>query len=273
MRDETDEILIMAYVDGELPPDQRAAVESRLIASPELRALEQEMRESREMLSQAFAAEGDRPVPDSLRDLVADAEIEEVDAVETNVVSLASFMRRPAFREVRRYAAVAACLLLAAGLGIGGLVVPMLGGGVGSPILSAELQAVADPNTHAALDRTLSGEVVAWRSVGGNVSGRIMPIATFESGPGRYCRHFTQEVIAPDGGTRLQAVACRTNEGGWSTSIVMVSPGPSAPKPDTYVTASGPSEEAFSKAAAALGTASALDPAAERSLIDRWSRD
>lgn len=273
MPDETDEILIMAYVDGELPPDQHAAVERRLASSAELQALEREMRESREMLAQAFAAEADRPVPDSLRDLVADADIDDGVPAESNVVSLASFMRRPAFREVRRYAAVAACLLLTAGLGVGGLVVPLLDSGADGSTASAELLAVSDPNTHAALNRTLSGEVVAWRSARGKASGRIMPIATFQSGVGQYCRQFTQEVTGPDGGARLMAIACRNADGAWSTSFVMMTPGPKSAEPDTYVTASGPSEEAFSTAAAALGAASALDPAAEQTLLNQWSRN
>ena len=272
MPDETDEILIMAYVDRELPPDQRAAVERRLAESDELRALEQEMRESRELLAQAFAAEADRPVPESLQRMIAEADIEDRDPAEPNVVSFSDFMKRPDFREVRRFAAVAACLLLAIGLGFGGLVGPLLDDGAAGPVASADLLAAADPNTHAALNRTVSGEVVAWRSAEGKASGRIMPIATFQSEAGQYCRQFTQEVAGSDGSTRLLAIACRTGEGAWSTTFAMVAGGSGSPNSETYVTASGPSEEAFAKAAAAIGTAPALDPAAERVLLDQWSR-
>ncbi len=271
MPDETDEILIMAYVDGELPPEQHAAVERRLAASPALKELEREMRESREMLRQAFAAEADRPVPDRLRDLVVNADIDGKGAADSNVVSLAHFLKRPAFGRIRRYAAVAACLMLVAGWGFGGLLVPLLDSGSGGVILSAELMAADDPNTHAMLARTPSGEVVPWRSADGDASGRIMPIATFESRFGQYCRQFTQEVSSADGGTRLLAIACRDGDGAWSTSFVMVTP-PSEPRnPGTYETASGPTEETMSKAAAALGGESVLDPAAERTLLDRWS--
>jgi|GEM_PF-950116 len=271
MPDETDEILIMAYVDGELPPDQRADVERRLAGSDELRALEREMRDSRELLAQAFAAEADRPVPESLHQMIAGADIEDRDPAESNVVTLADFMKRPAFREVRRVAAAAACLLLAVGLGFGGFVGPLLDDSAGGPIASADLLAAADPNAHAVLNQTASGEIVAWHSAEGRASGRIVPIATFQSEAGQYCRQFTQEVTGSDGSTRLLAIACRTGTGTWSTTFAMVAGGPGSQNSGTYVTASGPTEEAFAKAAAAIGTAPALDPAAERILLDQWS--
>jgi anti-sigma factor RsiW len=62
----TDELTLMAYVDGELPPEQRHEVEEHIRASAEAAQLVELLKASRVDYQGAFAAQELPPVPDSL---------------------------------------------------------------------------------------------------------------------------------------------------------------------------------------------------------------
>lgn len=62
----TDEVMLMAYVDGELPPDQRHEVEEHIRASAEAAELVALLKASRVDYQGAFATQNLPPVPDSL---------------------------------------------------------------------------------------------------------------------------------------------------------------------------------------------------------------
>ena len=62
----TDEVRLMAYVDGELPPDQRHEVEEHIRASAEAAELVEMLKASRVDYRGAFDAQNLPPVPDSL---------------------------------------------------------------------------------------------------------------------------------------------------------------------------------------------------------------
>ncbi|MDN7180953.1 zf-HC2 domain-containing protein [Caballeronia sp. SEWSISQ10-4 2] len=62
----TDDLLLMAYVDGELPPDECLEVEEHIRASTEAAELVALLRASRLDYKQAFATQKLPPVPDSL---------------------------------------------------------------------------------------------------------------------------------------------------------------------------------------------------------------
>lgn len=61
-----DETLLMAYVDGELPPEQRAEVEALVARDPEAAALVEVLEASKLDYAGAFAAQPMPPVPESL---------------------------------------------------------------------------------------------------------------------------------------------------------------------------------------------------------------
>ncbi|MBN3751550.1 anti-sigma factor [Paraburkholderia sp. Tr-20389] len=62
-----DDAQLLAYVDGELPPEEREAVEARLGQSADARAKVELLRASRVDYAAAFASQPLPPVPDSLR--------------------------------------------------------------------------------------------------------------------------------------------------------------------------------------------------------------
>ena len=271
MHNDSDEQLIMAYVDGELPAEERRAVQRRLEAEPGLRDLERGFRESRNLLREAFSAEIERPVPQQLLGLFAEPGQADAGPPADNVISLASFARRPAFRRVRQYAALAACLVLAVGLGAGTMLAPLFAAESTGGTTAPALLAVADPNTYRLLDQTPSHEAVAWKSQSAAATGRLMPVATFQDRTGRYCRQFIQSVTPDGSGDQVFAIACRDASGMWSPAFAMIAPKPEKPGPGAYVPATGASDAAFSDAAKAMMAAPPLAPKAEEKLLKSWT--
>ena len=68
---EQDRIAVMAWVDGELPPAERAAFDARLAHEPALASAVARERTLRASLQSAYAPVLDEPVPAGLLDLLA----------------------------------------------------------------------------------------------------------------------------------------------------------------------------------------------------------
>lgn len=268
MHDRTDEQLIMAYVDGEIAPHDRCGVERRLRFEPALIELEQGFRESCKLVRAAFAAEIERPVPEKLLGLFAQRESSDVGPLPENMIGLFQFAKQPALRRVRQYAVLAACLVLAVGLAAGTMITRQFDAGISGATVRPALLTVADPGTYRLLDRTPSQEVVAWNGERTAASGRLMPLVTFRSRSGQYCRQFVQSVATGD---RIFAVACRDASGAWSPVVAMMAPPLKRSSPDAYVPAAGAPKFAFMEAVDAMLAAPPLDEKTEWSLLKAWS--
>ena len=71
MLDEQTRLAVMAYVDGELPPDEAAAFDARLALEPALAGAVTRERALRARLQSAYAPVLDEPMPAGLLDLLA----------------------------------------------------------------------------------------------------------------------------------------------------------------------------------------------------------
>lgn len=272
MHDDIDERTVMAYVDGELPADRHAEVGRRIEADPDLRDLERTFRESRDMVRDAFAGETDAAVPDRLLAVFDEPAADASPRPTAEVIDIAGFLRAPAYRRVRRVAAMAACVMLAVGLGIGtmtsGFQSPDAGSGKGTPLLAA-----ADPNTYRLLAQTPSNEAVAWTDANGTATGRLVALSTFRDRADRHCRQFVQQVSGDAPGAAVSQVfgiACRGESGDWSTDFAMVEPASAGPG-GSYMPASGASAEAFANATDAMMAVPPLAPDEEEALLKSWS--
>lgn len=193
-----DDARLLAWIDGELAPDEAQAVADAVAADPALaRRAEAHRRLKarvvttfRPLLDQPVALPlGEEPPPEPLR--------EGRRAFRPTVISLA------AARQARARAAAAppavprrwpAAGAVAAGTVLGlilGLQVPRPGGGIGD---SATATALAPPIA-AALNRQLSGE-----------AGAVRVAHSFRDRDGALCRSFA--------GARLDGIACR-QDGRW----------------------------------------------------------
>jgi anti-sigma factor RsiW len=102
------EVELHAYVDGELTPEDRAEVEALLAAAPAEAGLVREFRDLNEALAQRYAGRLGEPVPGRMQQVLAR-------------IPQDSGARRPGL--ARRWASVAAAILIAALAGAGGYLV------------------------------------------------------------------------------------------------------------------------------------------------------
>lgn len=195
-----DDITLMAYVDGELDPKDCAEVEACLARDPALREEVQRLRESTAMVRAAFNHVLHAPMP-------------ELTAVRRAQHSANSLWTRWAMPLA---ASLAALLIGAAG-----------GYYASSPRLEAVLEETRlagsgeesrlEQVLSRALETQVSGTRVAWQNGG---SGAIVPVRTFQTRSGQYCREFqvtrpAQAVPVSEGG-----IACRQSDGVWKVRLL-----------------------------------------------------
>jgi hypothetical protein len=211
----SDEVL-SAYLDGELSPEARIALERQLLSEPGARVRLERFRENDARLRRAFALPG--VVEHGLieGDVIKSGPIEvdrtEIHRAQTDPLRLLLMSEAPAAvvsssqplpRRWRRYAAPVGLAMaatvagLAIGLGWRAGQVPSGEGQGDDPRLSAALQ--------GALDRQLSGDV--------RHGTRIL--FSFRRADGAACRQF--ETMTRDG--NAEGVACRPPGKAWSLVV------------------------------------------------------
>lgn len=174
MADRIDEARLIAWIDGELAPEEAARVEQAIAADAELRALAETHKALRARFEAAFAPIAQEPVA-----LPRSAEIVSLAAVRS-----ARSGGKPSTPRWWIPGAIAASLV--AGLLIGQMERPAgLGDRPGALALS--------PPLAAALDRQLAGE-----------KGPLRVALSFRAHDGYYCRSFTA--------AHLAGVACRAGD-------------------------------------------------------------
>lgn len=192
---EPDDKTLAAYVDGELPPAEAAAVEMFLARSPEAAARAKHLRAMRARLSAAYGSILTEPVPGRLRALF-DASVPE----EAEIVDLAARRPkpdRPAWR-AQHFGAMAASLT--AGFVIAAALVAPRGD------LVAGRGGALDAS--AALDEALERQAAATR-------GDIAIGVTFKDSAGAWCRTFAADNRA--------GLACRDDDR-WSIRTLTTAP-------------------------------------------------
>jgi hypothetical protein len=226
----TDEVLC-AYLDGELSPEARAALEHQLLSEPGARVRLDRLRDSDDRLRRAFALPAAAAVDPLVRLLRADS--------PDNVVP----MRASRFR---RYVAPVGLALAAtvAGLAIG------FGwrGAIEAPVVNTASGLALSEKLEKALDHNLSGRPRAGMKV----------LFTFLRDDGVPCRQF--EVAS--GAVAAEGVACRNPGKRWQVSAWREMPR----AVDGYRTAGG-DESPIEAVVDALDASGPLSPTDEAALI------
>lgn len=199
---------LMAYVDGELSPEDAARVETAIAADPRVAEAVSRQRALRRIVQQAYAPVLEEPVPDALARLVRD----EV-APLADVLPLAARAKRTVSAHrwgPPQWAAMAASLLLGVAISQWVLqpqVPPLQLDGSGRLLAGGELA--------SGLGRQLASAPEAGTAVAIGLS--------FRDAAGRYCRSF-----AWDGAQPLSGLACRQEDQRWEVVIVtQAAPAPS----------------------------------------------
>lgn len=255
----TDETLLSAYLDGELPAREAETLEMRLADDPLLAGRLEAMRAADRTARKVYARIDELPMPQRVLDLLKEDEVN--GGAETLENKVIAFPRRGMRQFKQLPVALAASVALVAGFLVSGLVSREAGTGAGIP----ELYAAAIPND-SELHRLLeTGQGPATQTLASGADGRV--ILTFQAEDGDYCRQFQLDA-APGS---MHALACR-RDGAWRMETVSyadsVAPG------GLYQQASGAAPAALEAAVEALlGDREPLDPRKESLLISNSWRN
>ena len=254
MNNDDDRIAAMAYVDGELPPDERATLEARLAHEPALAAAVARERALRERLESAYAPALDEPVPASLLDLLANPEpvaANDAVAIGSNDAHRASLPhgRRWAWPQ---FGAMAACLVLGVLFGTRVLAPHPAGGGDMLALsVASDGALVAQGALRDALEQHVAGTVL-------DPNASVAVGLTFRNHAKQYCRTFTLDNAS-------SGIACKQSDG-WVVATLEQStgaPARAASAAGGYRMAASPFSPALLQAVDAMRDGDTLDAAAE----------
>lgn len=213
MKETVSEAQLVAYVDGELETAEMRRIERLLEEDIELRETVRQLRESTASLRGAYQATLAEAVPARIYETI-DRTLGEV-APNTGLKRIRSSPWPLAM-------AVAASLLLAFPMGF------LLADYLSDQRLerqAARLDSDRDARLaalHSSLERQVSGEKLAWRNPESGALGEVIPVRTFKSASGRWCREYESRVER-DGTTETErGIACREATGDWRRRVLLV---------------------------------------------------
>jgi len=198
---EHDRIAVMAYVDGELPPEDVALFEPRLALEPALAGAVARERALRARLHSAFAPV-DEPVPAALADLLG---LPEATAANDPLPAGTNDTARATLPHARRWrwpewATMAACLALGVVLGGRALAPHAAGGGDMLALNVAPDGAItAQGALRDALEQHVGGTVL-------DPNAKVGVGLTFRNHDRQYCRTFALDSAS-------SGIACKQSEG------------------------------------------------------------
>ena len=202
----TDEMLV-AYVDGELDPGAARTVEAALAEDAGLTATARALRDSAALLRPVHGEPRHEPPPRRF------------------LAALERGRRRALPRFARLVAASVAALVLGAGGGFFASEVrleQMLQQAENARLIDelAMRRALVE-----ALETSISGTPVAWHSVDTGRSGEVVPVRTFRSANGVFCREYEETMVRDAGVERVFGIACRQDTGVWIVADRFRDPG------------------------------------------------
>ncbi len=239
MKKQWTEEKIAALVDGSIENEDEAAALRRIVETdPEARAYAEAIRQSNQLVREAFDVPADEPMPAGIQAAI----FGEPGKVEVLRPRLSGWVPT----------AIAAGLALAIGLAAGQYL-----SGTEQRAIVALGDAPVDGALHAALETLPSGAVS---------DQGVQPMLSFQDRAGRPCREF--EVIGGLPEELEFGIACRNAAGRWHVEIVVAAP-EAEPGPQGFAPASGPGADALNAMLDALGAGPALSPEEESSLLEK----
>ncbi len=241
---------LAAFVDGELSPEQAAAVVMHLADHPDDQAYVDDLMAANAALAEAFSGALLEPVPVPLRRLIMGA------APEAEVVP---FRRSSPVRSATAlWGGLAGGAALAAGLALL-VVLPKADGHDLTPG-----QLAADSPLVQMLATLPSGAPQALDD-----GGEVMILSSVPT-PTGFCREI--EVIHPDASRLEVALAC-TDGAGWSVEVVIAEDLADAALSEGFGTASGDEAQGFTPFLDRIGAGAFLSPDDEATAITRgWAK-
>lgn len=272
----SDEVL-MAYADGELPPQEKEALEALLSRDATLRMRLAPFVVTRREIAGVFDATLDEPVPERLVDAIlrapvppnrrpaASSGIESWLKRTRDVISAAVFPQGASL-------ATAASLALMLSVGaLAGWLAAQSGPRETSGLIASSGSSLTAAGALAqALEKAPSGT----QALTGKLGSAVIPILSFRRAEGDgICREYQirNATDEPD----YAGLACRDAEGAWHVAVHVETSKPATAQLETgenYQTAGGPTARAVDAVADALIAGDALGQDEERALLENGWR-
>jgi hypothetical protein len=252
---------LMAYVDGELEPPDRARVEAAAARDARVAQRLERAQRMQSLLSQAFPLPSQQENPSAGLSAAIDKLAANPPAPSEKVTAFAG--RRAAPRPALRNWALAASVVFAVA---GGMFFWNAAREDAAHLVVENDAGIIAPNNP--LFAALEGASSATTYDAGGSGDSVRPILTFAANDGRFCREF--EVRS--GEATSVGLACR-GDSQWRLEILLPSSGEGFGASGGYATASGYNEKALAAVVDSLMQGEPLDAEAERGLIERrWQR-
>jgi hypothetical protein len=249
--DITDELLV-AYVDDELDPAQRAMVSSVLASNPALCRRAEEMRLASDLLRDAFPLATEASIPAPIE--AAANRLAEACAQRSSSGSWLESL----FQNRWKYA-IATAVVLSVAVSASYLA-RRAGNEPAEHLLTGLTQIGRDTPLYGVLESTPSAEVI-------NVPAEdaaVRAVLTFRAKDGRFCREFEVLAGSGDGST---GIACRDKEG-WRAEVLLSAA--AAPTDSNYYTpASGSDQPAVAEVVERLIEGDPLSAEEEANVLAR----
>jgi hypothetical protein len=242
-----DRARIAAFVDGELSPEEAAAVAMHLADHPADQAYADDLFASNAALATAFGAPLREPVPEAILATISGEMADKAPGAR-----IVAFPRRPLV--------IGAGMALAASIGLAAV---LFGPRDANPLATGPVP--AGSGWAAILDQLPSGVVQAMGD------GRdAMILATLPT-PEGYCREV--ELVDRRAGETAVALACREGAAAWQIAVILKEPLAATGTEDGFVAADGAETEGLSVFLDERGAGLSLSPAEEAALIaEGWAK-
>jgi anti-sigma factor RsiW len=257
---------LMLYADGLLEASESGRVSKALTQDARLRARLQVFRSTGRGLAALFEPHAATPLPPGLRDIVNGA----VPPISSSPVrNLREPLGSRAWRAGwKQGAALAACLALLAGIGLGWLLHGGLAGTSASPsqeiVRSNGGRLIAGDVLGHALE-SLPGDMAV--QTGGGRSADVSVRMTFQDAAGHYCRQYQISAPQPE---QYAGVACRV-DGVWRVDFQALVP--RAPSVARHIVPAGGSSEIMDAVIGAIIAGDPLSSESEAALLkNRWTK-
>ncbi len=242
-----DRAQLSAFVDGELSPEESAAVVMHLADHPADQAYVDDLFAANAALAKAFAAPMAEPVPDKIRDTIRGTIMGATPTITPPSAQIIPFRPRPA--------------LVAGGLALAASIAAAIVLFQPAPPSALALGPVTQGSALArALETLPSGTVLSE-----SADRDLMILATLPTDTGP-CR----EVEAVDrAASQIElALACRTTNSGWQVEVVLKEPLAAATGEDGFLAADGAEVQGLTPFLDQRGAGLALSPQQEAALIE-----
>lgn len=214
---------LVAFADGELSGAEHARVEAQIAADPATAKIVADLRDGTMLLRSAYDEPAILQVPEDLQSSIEGLIASAPDGRSPTTTGKA--IARAAWFRPTRFAVSFALMLLAA---------------AGGYLLAewrfeqklAELDAVRKQDLMLleqaigqALEKHLSGQVVEWRNPNSGSRGQVVPVRTFKSEQGQWCREYREALMSEGGEEVRYGIACRNAGGEWRTRLQILGDG------------------------------------------------